>query len=106
MRMELSKKEKEVDMSNRYKKLRTKHRELCRINATNRHLAIHEDVNELRSLGMFCDRNQKMPRNCRRKLKTGKRKKRFFEDSVKNRCPGYFKVRLKRKFRIYVEVPK
>ena len=43
--------------SNRYKKLRTKHRELCRINAINRHLAIHEDVNELRSLGdVFCDR--------------------------------------------------
>ena len=37
--------------SNRYKKLRTKHQELCRINAINRQLAINEEANHLRSLG-------------------------------------------------------
>lgn len=37
--------------SNRYKKLKAKHTELCRINAINRHLAINEDVNHIRSLG-------------------------------------------------------
>ena len=47
----IKKGKKKWTYSNCYKKLRTKHTELCRINATNRHLAIHEDVNELRSLG-------------------------------------------------------
>lgn len=37
--------------SNRYKKLKAKHAELCRINAVNRQLAINEDANYLRSLG-------------------------------------------------------
>ena len=68
--MELSKKgKKKWTYSNRYKKLRTKHTELCRINAINRHLAIHEEVNELRSLGDVFVTEPKMPRNCRRKLK-------------------------------------
>ena len=53
----IKKGKKKWTYSNRYKKLRTKHTELCRINAINRHLAIHEDVNELRSLGGYlCDR--------------------------------------------------
>ena len=34
-----------------YKKLKTKHAELCHINAINRQLAINEDANHLRSLG-------------------------------------------------------
>jgi hypothetical protein len=37
--------------SKRYRKLKARHQELCRINAINRHLAIREDVNHLRSLG-------------------------------------------------------
>ena len=45
----IKKGKKKWTYSNRYKKLKTKHTELCRINATNRHLAINEDVNELRS---------------------------------------------------------
>ena len=90
--------------SNRYKKLRTKHRELCRINATNRHLAIHEDVNELRSLGDVFVTEPKNAKKLQKKAKTGKRKKRFGR-SIKNRCPGYFQSQAKRKFRIYVEVP-
>ncbi len=90
--------------SNRYKKLRTKHRELCRINATNRHLAIHEDVNELRSLGDIFVTEPKNAKKLQKKAKTGKRKKRFGR-SIKNRCPGYFQSQAKRKFRIYVEVP-
>ena len=90
--------------SNRYKKLRTKHTELCRINATNRHLAIHEDVNELRSLGDIFVTEPKNAKKLQKKAKTGKRKKRFGR-SIKNRCPGYFQSQAKRKFRIYVEVP-
>ena len=90
--------------SNRYKKLRTKHTELCRINATNRHLAINEDVNELRSLGDVFVTEPKNAKKLQKKAKTGKRKKRFGR-SIKNRCPGYFQSQAKRKFRIYVEVP-
>ena len=37
--------------SNHYKKLKAKHAEFCRINAINRHLAINEDANHLRSIG-------------------------------------------------------
>lgn len=91
-------------LSNRYKKLRTKHTELCRINVTNRHLAIHEDVNELRSLGDVFVTETKNAKKLQKKAKTGKRKKRFGR-SIKNRCPGYFQSQAKRKFRIYVEVP-
>lgn len=90
--------------SNRYKKLRTKHTELCRINATNRHLAIHEDVNELRSLGDVFVTEPKNAKKLQKRAKTGKRRKRFGR-SIKNRCPGYFQSQAKRKFRIYVEVP-
>ena len=91
-------------LSNRYKKLRTKHTELCRINAINRHLAINEDVNELRSLGDVFVTEPKNAKKLQKKAKTGKRKKRFGR-SIKNRCPGYFQSQAKRKFRIYVEVP-
>ena len=37
--------------SDRYKKLKAKHAELCRINAVNKQIAINEDANYLRSLG-------------------------------------------------------
>ena len=51
------------DYSNHYKKLKEKHSELCRINAVNRQLAINEDANHLRSLGMFLLQNQRMQVN-------------------------------------------
>ena len=57
-------------LSNRYKKLRTKHRELCRINATNRHLAINEDVNELRSLGDVFVTEPKNAKKLQKRAKT------------------------------------
>ena len=100
----IKKGKKKWTYSNRYKKLRTKHTELCRINATNRHLAINEDVNELRSLGDVFVTEPKNAKKLQKKAKTGKRRKRFGR-SIKNRCPGYFQSQAKRKFRIYVEVP-
>lgn len=100
----IKKGKKKWTYSNRYKKLRTKHRELCRINETNRHLAINEDVNELRSLGDVFVTEPKNAKKLQKRAKTGKRKKRFGK-SIKNRCPGYFQSQAKRKFRIYVEVP-
>ena len=100
----IKKGKKKWTYSNRYKKLRTKHTELCRINATNRHLAINEDVNELRSLGDVFVTEPKNAKKLQKRAKTGKRKKRFGR-SIKNRCPGYFQSQAKRKFRIYVEVP-
>ena len=100
----IKKGKKKWTYSNRYKKLRTKHRELCRINATNRHLAINENVNELRRLGDIFVTEPKNAKKLQKRAKTGKRKKRFGR-SIKNRCPGYFQSQAKRKFRIYVEVP-
>lgn len=102
--------------SNHYKKLKAKHAELCRINATNRRLAINEDVNHLRSLG---DIFVTEPKNAARLMKRAKettvnnkgrinRKKRFGK-SVKNRCPGGFQAAVENKFKTsggtYIEVP-
>ena len=102
--------------SNRYKKLREKHAELCRINAENRHYAINEDVNHLRSLG---DVFVTEPKNAKKLQKRAKettvnekgkynRKKRFGK-SIQNRCCGYFQEQVKQKFTrtggIYIEVP-
>ena len=56
--------------SNHYKKLKTKHSELCRINAINRQLAINEDANHLRSLGdVFITE----PKKCRQAYETSQR---------------------------------
>ena len=102
--------------SKRYKKLRDKHKDLCRKNSVNRHLSINEDVNYLRSLG---DTFITEPKNASKLAKKSKnttfnkkgkinRKKRFGK-SVKNRCPGYFQERAKQKFistgGTYIEVP-
>ena len=102
--------------SNRYKRLREKHAELCRINAENRHYAINEDVNHLRSLG---DVFVTEPKNAKKLQKRAKettvneegkynRKKRFGK-SIQNRCCGYFQEQVKQKFTrtggIYIEVP-
>ena len=91
--------------SNRYKKLREKHAELCRINAENRHYAINEDVNHLRSLG---DVFVTEPKNAKKLQKRAKEttvnekgkynhKKRFGK-SIQNRCCGYFQEQVKQKF--------
>ena len=94
----------------RLKKLRRK-------NSINRHLAIREDVNHMRSLGdVFITE----PRNAKRLMtktkettineNTGKmnRKKRFGK-SIRNRCPGYFQSQAEMKFTLtggrYIEVP-
>ncbi len=102
--------------SKRYKKLKSKHTELCRIDSINRHLAINEDVNYLRSIGnVFVtepnDVNSWQKRGKTTKNNKGKfnRKKRFGK-SIKNRCPGYFKAKAEQKFintgGEYIEVPK
>ena len=56
--------------SNRYKKQKAKHAELCRINAENRQLAINEDANYLRSLG---DTFVTEPKNASKLLKRAKK---------------------------------
>ena len=101
--------------SNHYKKLKTKHSELCRINAINRQLAINEDANHLRSLGdVFITELKNAGRLMRRAKETtvnskGKfnRKKRFGK-SIKNRCPSGFQTAVEQKFKasggIYIEV--
>ena len=56
--------------SDRYKKLKAKHTELCRINAVNRQLAINEDANYLRSLG---DTFVTEPKNASKLMKRAKK---------------------------------
>ena len=102
--------------SKHYKKLKTKHAELCHINAVNRQLAINEDANHLRSLG---DTFVTEPKNASKLMKRAKgttknakgkfNKKKRFGKSVKNRCPGGFQATVEKKFKItggtYIEVP-
>ena len=87
---------------------------LQRKNSINRHLAIREDVNRIRSLGdVFITE----PRNAKKLMlrtketavneKTGRKKR--FGKSVRNRCPGYFQSQIEMKFTStggrYFEVP-
>ena len=102
--------------SNHYKKLKTKHSELCRINAVNRQLAINEDANHLRSLG---DTLVTEPKNASKLMKRAKEttvnskgkfnKKKRFGKSIKNRCPSGFQTTVEKKFKTtggtYIEVP-
>ena len=101
--------------SNRYKRLKARHTELCRINAVNRHMAINEDVNHIRSLGDLFVTEPKNAKKLQIKAKNTSvnskgrinRRKRFGK-SIKNRCPGYFQAQIERKFRStngrYIEV--
>ncbi len=102
--------------SNHYRKLKAKHSELCRINATNRQLAINEDANHLRSLGdVFVTEPKNASKLMKRAKETTKNnkgkfnKKKRFGKSVKNRCPGGFQATVEKKFKvtggIYIEVP-
>ena len=102
--------------SNHYKRLKTKHTELCRINAVNRQLAINEDSNHLRSLG---DTFITEPKNASKLMKRAKEttkndngkfnKKKRFGKSIKNRCPSGFQTTVEKKFKVtggtYIEVP-
>ena len=102
--------------SNHYKKLKSKHAELCRINAVNRQLAINEDANHLRSLG---DIFVTEPKNAGKLMKRAKdttvnnkgkfNKKKRFGKSIKNRCPSGFQTTVEKKFKVtggtYIEVP-
>ena len=116
--------------SNRYKKLQSQYRNICRIAAENRHLAINEEVNHMRALGNVfitepknAKKLQKRSKNTERQDKPSviqksdgteqlvykyKCKKRFGK-SIKNRCPGYFQAQAKAKFErtggVYIEVP-
>lgn len=102
--------------SKHYKKLKAKHSELCRIDAINRHLAINEDANHLRSLGdIFITE----PKNASKLMKRAKEttinskgklnKKKRFGKSIKNRCPSGFQTTVEKKFKVsdgaYIEVP-
>ena len=116
--------------SNRYKKLHSQYRNICRIAAENRHLAINEEVNHMRALGNVfitepknAKKLQKRAKKTERQDKPSviqksdgteqlvykcKRKKRHGK-SIKNRCPGYFQAQAKAKFErtdgVYIEVP-
>ena len=104
--------------SKHYKELQKKYKNISRIAAENRHLAINEEVNRLRSLGdVFVTEPQnakalqKRAQKTTVNPKTGRynRKKRFGK-SIKNRCPGYFQAKVKAKFQStggkYIEVAK
>ena len=104
--------------SRNYKRLQKRYRNISRIAAENRHLAINEEVNHLRSLGdIFVTEPQnakalqKRAQKTTTNPKTGRfnRKKRFGK-SIKNRCPGYFQSKVKAKFQStggkYIEVAK
>lgn len=102
--------------SNHYKKLESRHSELCRINAVNRHLAVNEDANHLRSLGdIFVTEPKNASKLMRRTKETTKNskgkynKKKRFGKSIKNRCPSGFQTTVEKKFKIsggtYIEVP-
>ena len=102
--------------SNHYKKLKSKHSELCRINAINRQLAINEDANYLRSLGdVFITELKNAGKLMKRAKETtvnskGKfNKKKRFGKSIKNRCPSGFQATVEEKFKTtggtYIEVP-
>ena len=116
--------------SNRYKKLHSRYRNICRIAAENRHFAINEEVNHMRALGSVfitepknVKKLHKRSKNTERQDKPSiiqksdgtsqlvykyKRKKRHGK-SIKNRCPGYFQAQAKAKFErtggVYIEVP-
>ena len=104
--------------SKNYKRLQKRYRNISRIAAENRHLAINEEVNRLRGLGdLFITEPQnakalqKRAQKTTINPKTGRynRKKRFGK-SIKNRCPGYFQAKVKAKFQStggkYIEVAK
>ena len=108
---------KKWTISKNYIRESKKLQELQRKNSINRHLAIREDVNHIRSLGdVFITE----PANAKKLMlkakettvneKTGKinRKKRFGK-SIRNRCPGYFQSHVKDIFLLtggkYFEVP-
>lgn len=103
--------------SKRYQKLQLRYRELCRVSAENRKLAIHEQVHKMRSLGSIFVTEAKNAKKLQKRAnaedpldKNGKpkRKKRFGR-SIKNRCPGYFQAKVQQLFEstggIYIEVP-
>lgn len=102
--------------SKHYKELRYRHTNLCRKNAINRKLAIHEDANKLRELGNIFITE---PKNAAKLMKRAKettinkkgkfnRKKRFGK-SIQRRCPGTFQSVVQQKFEstggMYIEVP-
>lgn len=108
---------KKWTFSKNYIRDRKKLSELQRKNSINRHLAIREDVNHIRSLGGIFITESKNAKKLMVKAKettvnekTGKfnRKKRFGK-SIKNRCPGYFQSHVKDVFLLtggkYFEVP-
>lgn len=92
--------------SNRYRKLKARHSELCRINAINRHLSINEDVNHIRELGdVFITEPKNSAKLQKRARKTtvndkGRyNKKKRFGKSIKTDAPDIFRNRLRKNSR-------
>ena len=87
--------------SNHYKKLKTKHSELCRINAVNRDTLVTEPKNASKLM----KRAKETTVNSKGKFN----KKKRFGKSIKNRCPSGFQTTVEKKFKTtggtYIEVP-
>ena len=102
----IKKGKKEWVYSNRYKKVRTKYRELHRKNAINRRLANLEEINKLRTLGdevilepmNFKGLQKKAKEVTKNKKGRFNRRKRFGKSLLK-RCPGTFIADLKKRFK-------
>lgn len=117
--------------SKRYRRLQKRYRNISRIAAENRHLAINQDVNHIRDLGNVFITEPKNAKQLQKRAKKTERQdklsvvknadgmektvckykqKKRFGKSIKNRCPGYFQAKVKSKFEstggIYVEVDK
>ena len=97
--------------SKRYKKTLKRYRNKCRKSSINRHLAIDEELNHLRSLGdTFVTEPKNAAKLAKKAKKTTKNKngkinrKKRYGKSIKNRCPGYFQAQAEKKFKYYVEV--
>ncbi len=102
----------EMKKSKRYLKATTHLKDIRRKNAVNRHLAINEMANHLRTLGDVLITEQSNAKALAKKAKpkvvinekTGKKKNRRrkrFGRSIQNRCPGYMHEALKKKFTNY-----
>ena len=85
--------------SNRYKKLKARHTELCRINAVNRQFAINEDANHLRSIGdTFITEPKNVGKLMKRAKETTKNSKGRF--NRKNVLAGLLKTVVRVDFRL------
>lgn len=97
-------------MSRRGKEVRRRYRELCRKNADSRKYAIREDAHHLRSLGDVLMTEPPNFRALQKRAKpaaqndksaaapSGRKRRKRFGRTIRNRCPGAFQAALKEVF--------